>query len=160
MELIGERFDDAEFRRHFSSVVGRDVGRLVHVFEKLTGLVNPGELNFSTVDVHTVVREAVATVQNAEDATRAPIDVHVSGDPAPIRVKVDTAQLGKALVYLAWYLVHLSPDRASVSFSVKRLAEAEGGPEGVRIIVGSRTAVVPPAELRSEERRVGKECRL
>jgi PAS domain S-box-containing protein len=147
MELIGERFDDAEFRRHFSSIVGRDVGRLVQVFEKLTGLVNPGELNFSTVDVHTVVREAVATVQNAEDATRTPIEVHVSGDPAPIRVKVDAGQLGKALVYLAWYLVHLSPERASVSFSVKRLAEGDGGPEGVRIIVGSRTAVVPTAEL-------------
>ena len=37
--------------------------------------------------------------------------------------------------------------RASVSFSVKRLAEGDGGPEGVRIIVGSRTAVVPTAEL-------------
>ena len=42
---------------------------------------------------------------------------------------------------------HLSPERASISFSVKRLAEGEGGPEGARIVIGSRTAAVPPAEL-------------
>src|SRR5262249_28106383 len=39
IELIGERYDDPDFRRHFSSVVRRDVRRLVEVFEKLAGLV-------------------------------------------------------------------------------------------------------------------------
>jgi PAS domain S-box-containing protein len=43
IELIGERYDDPEFRRHFSSVVRRDVRRLVEVFEKLAGLVTEGE---------------------------------------------------------------------------------------------------------------------
>src|SRR5580704_5318530 len=34
MELIGERYDDATFRNQFSSVVGRDVRRLVQIFDK------------------------------------------------------------------------------------------------------------------------------
>jgi nitrogen-specific signal transduction histidine kinase len=146
MELIGERFDDPEFRRHFSSVVGRDVRRLVQVFENLTGLVSQGELHFSTVDARTVVEEAVATVQVAEEASPRPIDIHVSRDPGPFRVKVDPGQLRKALAYLVWYLGHHSPGPAAVSLSVGRPAEGDR-PEDVRIIVGSRTAVVPPPAL-------------
>ncbi len=39
MELLEERYDDAGFRHHFASVVGRDVRRLVQMFEKLAALV-------------------------------------------------------------------------------------------------------------------------
>ena len=145
MELIGERFDDAEFRRHFSAVVGRDVRRLVQAFEKLTGLVTQAELNFSTVDIHAVVEEVVATVQASDDATRPPVDVHVSGDEAPVRVKVDPGQLRKALAYLVWYLIHHSPERAAVSLSVKR--RTADGADDVRIVIGSRTASVPVSQV-------------
>ena len=144
MELIGERFDDAEFRRHFSAVVGRDVRRLVQAFEKLTGLVTQAELNFSTVDVHGILEEVVATVQAGDDA-RAAVDVHVSGDPAPLRVKVDSGQLRKALAYLVWYLVHHSPEHAAVSLSVKR--RTADGADDVRIVIGSRTASVPVSQV-------------
>src|SRR5438046_9494834 len=60
IELIGERYDDPDFRRHFSSVVRRDVRRLVEVFEKLAGLVTEGELNFETVDAYEAVTQLVA----------------------------------------------------------------------------------------------------
>jgi PAS domain S-box-containing protein len=146
MELIGERFDDPDFRKDFSAVVGMDVRRLVQVFEKLTGLVSPGELNFITVDVHGIVDEAVAAVQLGEDARRKPIEVHVSRDPAPLRVKADPGQLRKALAYLVWYLGHHSPERASVSVSIGRRGDAER-PSDVRIVIGSRTAQVSPQEL-------------
>jgi nitrogen-specific signal transduction histidine kinase len=146
MELIGERFDDPEFRRHFSSVVGRDVRRLVQVFEKLTGLVSQGELSFSPVDVHDVVDEVVATVQAAEETSRKPIDIHVSRETAPVRVKVDPGQLRKALAYLVWYLGYHSPERAAVSVAVGRRAEGDG-PENARIVVGSRTAVIASPDL-------------
>jgi signal transduction histidine kinase len=146
MELIRDNFDDPEFRSHFSSIVGRDVRRLVQVFEKLTGLVSHGELNFGNVDVHTVVDEAVATVQVADDGVRAPIDVHVTREPAPVYAKVDPEQLGKALAYLIWYLAHHSASGGAVSLSVKRLAD-RGGHDDIRITVGSRTAAVPAAQL-------------
>jgi signal transduction histidine kinase len=145
MELIGERFDDAEFRRHFSSVVGRDVRRLVQAFEKLTGLVTQAELNFGTIDLHSVVEEVVATVQAGDDASHPAVDVHVSGDPAPLRVKVDPGQLRKALAYLVWYLVHHSPERASISLSLKR--RTADGADDVRIVIASRTASVPVSQL-------------
>jgi two-component system, NtrC family, sensor histidine kinase AtoS len=144
MELIGERLDDPDFRRQFAGVVGRDVRRLVQVFEKLSGLVTRSELNFSTVDVHSVIDEAVTAV-HVDEWARKTIDVKVARDADAILVKVDPAQCRKALGYLIWYLGHRSPDQAVVSVSVARHENGNGGDE-VRIVVGSRTASVPAPE--------------
>ena len=147
IELIGERYDDPDFRKHFSSVVRRDVRRLVEVFEKLAGLVTEGELNFTTVDVHTVVDDVVTAIELVDDVPTRPLQLDVTRETTPQVVKVDPAQLRKALSYLIWYLAHNSPpDQARVSVSVARHAEREGG-EGVRILIGSRTASVAPEKL-------------
>ena len=147
IELIGERYDDPDFRKHFSSVVRRDVRRLVEVFEKLAGLVTEGELNFTTVDVHTVVDDVVTAIELVDDVPTRPLQLDVTRETTPQVVKLDPAQLRKALSYLIWYLARNSPpDQARVSVSVARHAEREGS-EGVRILIGSRTASVAPEKL-------------
>jgi PAS domain S-box-containing protein len=147
VELIGERYDDADFRRHFSSVVRRDVRRLVEVFEKLAGLVTEGELNFATVDAYEVVTQLVESIDLADDG----IGKHLQLDLAPATeshlVKVDAAQLRKALAYLIRYLTHNSPgDLAKISLSIARHSEPDGA-QDVRIMIGSRTATVPSDKL-------------
>jgi PAS domain S-box-containing protein len=146
MELIEDRFDDADFRKRFSVVVGRDVRRVVQVLEKLTGLVNQGELNFSTVDINSVVDDAVATVRMSDDLVRQPVEVHVTREASDLMVKIDLAQFRKALCYLIWYLGHHSSEPGIVSVAVARHSD-EQGPEEARIVVASRTASVPPQEL-------------
>jgi two-component system, NtrC family, sensor histidine kinase AtoS len=147
VELIDERFDDPDFRKNFSGVVGRDVRRLVHVFEKLVGLVSEGELHFSVVDAHTVVDELVTTVVAADEGPgRQPV-INVVRDAVPRRVKVDVPQFRKALSYLVRYLVQNSrSEPALVSVSVGRSAEPDGS-EGVRVLIGCRTAGVAPDML-------------
>jgi nitrogen-specific signal transduction histidine kinase len=147
VELIGERYDDPDFRKHFASVVRRDVRRMVEVFEKLAALVTEGELNFSTVDVHTVVDDVMTAIELADDGLGKPLQLEVTRDPSPQMVKVDVTQLRKALSYLVWYLTHNSPpNQARVSLSIGRHAPRDGG-ESVRILIGSRTATVPPDKL-------------
>jgi len=147
VELIGERYDDPDFRKHFSSVVRRDVQRLVEVFEKLAALVTEGELNFSLVDVHSIVDEVVTAIEGADDSLGKPLHVEVTRDAAPKPVKVDPTHLRRALSYLVWYLTHNSlPNQARVSISITRQAERDTG-ERVRIQVASRTASVPPDKL-------------
>jgi PAS domain S-box-containing protein len=147
MELIGERYDDPDFRKHFSSVVRRDVRRLVEVFEKLAALVTEGELNFTTVDVHCVVDDVVTAIELADDGLGKPLQLEVTREAEPQPVKVDAVQLRRALSYLIWYLTHNSPpNQARVSVSVGRQAERTGG-ESVRIQIASRTTSVPPDKL-------------
>jgi PAS domain S-box-containing protein len=147
IELIGERYDDPDFRRHFSSVVRRDVRRLVEVFEKLAGLVTEGELNFAIVDAREVVGQLVDAIDLADEAAGKHLQLDVVPETAPQLVKVDAAQLRKALSYLIRYLTFNSPTEvAKVSVSVGQHEDEEGGTD-VRILVGSRTASVAPEKL-------------
>src|SRR6185295_2260105 len=59
MELIGERYDDASFRNQFSSVVGRDVRRLVQIFDKLAALVSEGDYRRDAMDIRSTVEECL-----------------------------------------------------------------------------------------------------
>jgi len=147
IELIGERYDDPDFRRHFSSVVRRDVRRLVEVFEKLAALVTEGELNFATVDAFEAVTQLVEAIDLAEGGLGKHLQLDVAPASEPFPVKVDATQLRKALSYLIRYLTHNSPnDLAKISLSVGRHAEPDGGHD-VRILVGSRTATVSAEKL-------------
>lgn len=147
IELIGERYDDVDFRKRFTAVVRRDVRRLVEVFEKLAALVTEGELNFTTVDVHRVVDDVVTGVELADEGLGKPLQLEVTRDPSPQMVKVDVAQLRKAFSYLVWYLSHnSSPNEARVTLTISRHTEKEDG-ESVRVVIGSRTAAVPPDKL-------------
>jgi PAS domain S-box-containing protein len=147
IELIGERYDDPDFRRHFSAVVSRDVRRLVEVFEKLAGLVTEGELNFSIVDAREVVGQLVDTIDLAEEGAGKHLQVEVVSESAPQPIKVDVRQLRKALSYLIRYLAHNSPaEQAKVALSVGP-HEDEHGSTDVRILVASRTASVTADRL-------------
>jgi len=147
VELIGERYEDPDFRKHFSSVVRRDVQRLVEVFEKLAALVTEGELNFTIVDLHTVVDDVVTAIEGADDALGKPLQIEVTRDAPPKLVRVDVQHLRRALSYLVWYLTHNSPPhQARVSIAITHQAERDGT-ERARIQIGSRTASVPPDKL-------------
>jgi K+-sensing histidine kinase KdpD len=98
------------------------------------------------VDARAVVDEVVTSIELAEDGMGRP-KLDVTRDATPQMVRVDAAQLKKALSYLAWYLTHASaPDAAEVSVSAGRHTSEEGREE-VRILVSSRTAKVPPEKL-------------
>jgi nitrogen-specific signal transduction histidine kinase len=146
IELKDERFDDPDFRIHFSSIVGRDVRRLVQVFDKLAGLVTEGELSFGTVDAHDVVDELAAEIEL--DGAGKPLSLDLGArDTTPQLVKADAPQLRRALSYLVWYLSHNSPaEGARVSIAVGR-EPTPGGTDEIRIQVASRTALVSPERL-------------
>jgi PAS domain S-box-containing protein len=147
VELIDERFEDPDFRKLFSSVVRRDVRRMVQVFEKLAGLVGEGEVHFTTVDAQAVLDEVAASADLSDDPGKR-VHVEVTGERTSHLVKVDPAQFRRALTYLVRYLGHKSPtDEARVALSVTRHAERDGGGAEIRIQVGSRTATVPPDQL-------------
>ena len=147
IELIGERYDDPDFRRHFSSVVRRDVRRLVEVFEKLAALVTEGELSFAIVDAREVVGQLADAIDLADEAAGKHLQLDVVPEASPQLVKADALQLRKALSYLIRYLTFNSPtDMAKVSVSVGKHEDDEGGTD-VRILVGSRTASVAAEKL-------------
>ncbi len=160
MELLGERYDDVSFRNHFAAVVGRDVRRLVQMFDKLAALVNEGDYKRDVVDVRAAVEEALVEMGVAQmpaapveahlltftdESTQKLVTVNFSHEGGVFLVKGDRGMLKKAVAYLIWYLLRKTPGQdAKIAVAISHPAAAEP----LQITVASRTADVKPDELR------------
>jgi signal transduction histidine kinase len=159
MELIGERYDDATFRNQFSSVVGRDVRRLVQIFDKLAALVNDGDYKRETLDLRQVAEEGLAELGAQalptgetqarlltfiDESTQKHVTATLSHEGVSFLVRGDHGMFKKAMSYLVWYLLRKTPGpEAKISVSISHLA----ADERVRLTVASRSAEVRPEEL-------------
>jgi polar amino acid transport system substrate-binding protein len=160
MELIGERYDDPSFRQQFSTVVRRDVRRLVQIFDKLAALVNEGDYKRDILDVRTAVEECLAELgaqalpaangearllSFADESTQKHVTATLSHEGTSFLVMGDRSMLKKAIAYLVWYLLRKTPGaEAKIAVSLSRL-DAE---DRVRVTVASRSAEVRAEELR------------
>jgi len=160
MELIGERYDDPSFRHQFSSVVGRDVRRLIQIFDKLATLVNEGDYKRDIVDLRAMAEECLAEMgaqalastngearllSFADESTQKHVTATLSHEGPPFLITGDRSMLKKAIAYLVWYLLRKTPGtEAKIAVSISRLT----GEDRVRLTVASRTAEVRPEELR------------
>jgi nitrogen-specific signal transduction histidine kinase len=161
MELIGERYDDATFRNQFSSVVGRDVRRLVQIFDKLAALVNDGDYKRETLDLRQVAEEGLAELGAqalpdgegtarlltfTDESTQKHVTATLSHEGTSFLVRGDHAMFKKAMSYLVWYLLRKTPgSEARISVSIAHLASEER----VRLTVASRTTEVRVEELQA-----------
>ena len=159
MELIGERYDDATFRNQFSSVVGRDVRRLVQIFDKLAALVNDGDYKRETLDLRQAAEEGLAELGAQalptgetqarlltfiDESTQKHVTATLSHEGVSFLVRGDHGMFKKAMSYLVWYLLRKTPGpEAKISVSISHLA----ADERVRLTVASRSAEVRPEEL-------------
>ena len=161
MELIGERYDDASFRNQFSSVVGRDVRRLVQIFDKLAALVNDGDYKRETIDLRQVAEECLAELgaqalpagggevrllSFADESTQKHVTASLSHEGASFLVRGDHGMFKKAMSYLVWYLLRKTPGpEAKVAVSIAHLPSDDR----VRLTVASRSAEVRAEELQA-----------
>jgi nitrogen-specific signal transduction histidine kinase len=161
MELIGERYDDATFRNQFSSVVGRDVRRLVQIFDKLAALVNDSDYKRETLDLRQLAEEGLAELGaqalaagNGEarlltftdESTQKHVTATFSHEGSSFLVRGDHGMFKKAMSYLIWYLLRKTPGPdAKVSVSVAHMASEER----VRLTVASRSSEVRAEELQA-----------
>ena len=161
MELIGERYDDATFRNQFSSVVGRDVRRLVQIFDKLAALVNDGDYKRETIDLRQVAEECLAELGAqvlpagpeeprllvfTDESTQKHVTATLSHEGPSLLVRGDHANFKKAMSYLVWYLLQKTPGpEAKVSISISHLASEDR----VRLTIASRSAEVRVEELQA-----------
>jgi polar amino acid transport system substrate-binding protein len=158
MELLEERYEDASFRHHFAAVVGRDVRRLVQLFEKLSALVDEGDYKAEPVDVRVLAEECLAELGAQivpatgesrlltffDESTQKQVAATLSHEGRSFVVRGDRTTLKRAVAYLVWYLLRKTPGQdAKLSVSISQVDKEDR----VRVTIASRTADVRGDEL-------------
>ena len=160
MELIGDRYDDPSFRQQFSSVVGRDVRRLVQIFDKLAALVNEGDYKRDVLDVRATIEDCLMEMgaqampaangearllSFADESTQKHVTATLSHEGSSFLVTGDRSMMKKAIAYLVWYLLRKTPGaEAKIAVSISKLDTDDR----VRVTIASRSAEVRAEELR------------
>jgi len=140
-------------------VVGRDVRRLVQIFDKLAALVNDGDYKRETLDLRQVAEECLAELGAqvlpaganearlltfTDESTQKHVTATLSYEGTSLLVRGDHTMFKKAMSYLIWYLLRKTPGpEAKISTSISHLTSEDR----VRLTVASRSAEVRAEEL-------------
>ena len=134
VELLGEHYDDPEFRDQFCTVVRQDVRTMNDMTEKLVSFASKISYHFMVNDISPALHRLVATLSSAptgvgagcvvqhgvaahDDAWRPAIELTTADRPLPVRY--DAEQLHKALLYLTTFLHHGLPDTGHIVIAVQ-----------------------------------------
>ncbi len=164
VELLAERWDDLEFKQRFTSVVGTDVRRLVHIVEKLTSLVTEREYEIEVVNAQDVLEESLRDLDRRakvtwqrgretsellylhEELIGRSVAVALHSQVGPLPIKCDRQQLRKALTYLFRYLIGKGDEGGKLvcSFTI----ETEASQPVLDVLLVGRTDKVSEEEIR------------
>jgi len=164
VELLAERGDDPEFKQRFTSVVGMDVRRLVHIVEKLTSLVTEREYAIEVANAQDVLEESLRDLDRRvqvalegeretsellylhEELTGRSVAVALHSQTGPLPIKCDRQQLRKALTYLLRYLIGKGDEGGKLICSMS--TDHEGTEPILDLLLVGRTDKVSEEEIR------------
>lgn len=90
-QLLGERYQDENFRSHFQEVVGGDIDRMDDLLEMMIEFADFSKPFFSRVSLAEKVSAVVAELQG--ECAKRQARVHWKGNGAPSEIRTDESQL-------------------------------------------------------------------
>ncbi|GIX46387.1 MAG: hypothetical protein KatS3mg131_0598 [Candidatus Tectimicrobiota bacterium] len=123
VELLEERYDDAEFRHTFCQVVRRDVRAINSITDKLVSFASKLPYAFEYGDLNAVVQRLAHTgvlpPPNGEKPPEATVRLEVRCAEELPPVKLDPEQLLKALGYLVAFLSQGMPEAGRIRVTTR-----------------------------------------
>lgn len=141
-QLLPERHDDPDFRQQFGELVPREISRLNKMVEQINDFANPPDLNFETLPVDAVLKQAVTEAK--ERTTVNGVSIELAVDPGVPRVRGDRAALVDSLAHLVVNAVEGVQGRQRPAVRVRALGNgARNGDQQVRIDVEDNGGGIP-----------------
>jgi signal transduction histidine kinase len=116
-QLLPKRYNDAEFRHDFSSLVGSEIARIERIVNELLAFARPAPLMIERVNLHEVVDGAVRLV--GPQASRVNVSVRKSLHAADDRIAADKDRLQQVLLNLLLNALQASQPGDSVELSTE-----------------------------------------
>lgn len=99
-QLLPERYSDGEFRREFSELVSREIGRLNGMIEQIDAFANPPKLQFLPVDVEKVLLRSIESAKRQHGGSGG-VNIKVQVEKGLPPVEGDESALVDCFAHLA-----------------------------------------------------------
>ena len=141
-QLLPERYEEADFRDTFSSLIGSEVTRIDGIVNRLLDFARPSDPILGDVHVHTSVRELKDLVEHQFDKknVRLTCDLQATHDT----ITADANQIEQALLNLLLNALNASAAGGTVTI---RTENADHTAAAVRISVIDSGCGIPPEHV-------------
>jgi PAS domain S-box-containing protein len=161
VELLDDRYDDPEFRYHFSNVMKYDVRALNSVTEKLIDFSSKISYRFEYGNINTAIKNCVSTlISNSQYSVRSGSEdyngkkvfrpdvsnIHLRCEESLPLAEFDHEQFKKALTYILLYLINNINRTGSIAVS-SNIGQSECRDKSICITVSGMGCTLSDIEL-------------
>jgi signal transduction histidine kinase len=144
-QLLPKRYNDAEFRQDFSTLVGSEIGRIERIVNELLAFARPAPLMIEPVKMHEIVDGAVRLV--GPQASRLNVSVHKALCASNDQIAADKDRLQQVLLNLLLNALQASEPGDSVELSTEIQNGASEPEPVIRIDVRDTGSGIPKETL-------------
>ena len=142
-QLLPERFEDADFRKDFNSIVVQEIDRLDSIITQINDFAHPPELVMKPIDVRASVQKAIEVARTRFHTNGTPIELNLPND-LPAVVGDETA-LTEAFAHLVANAAEATSGRSKPRITLAAKSVREGrSTKGVLVTVEDNGKGIDP----------------
>ncbi len=144
IQMIPQKYDDAEFREKFHDIALEETARINNLITELLDLVKKKESNFKLNDLHELIDKMILLISPQSHAKR--IDILRRFDPAIHGVWMDGDKMKEVILNLLSNAVEFTPEGGIIEIFTKHIKEP-GKPAAIHVEIKDNGPGIPQSMI-------------
>jgi signal transduction histidine kinase len=125
-QLLPERFEDEEFRTHFTNVASGEVDRISSLITELLDFARPSEPKLEYEDINGILEGMILLVSSETKKKQINITKNYTSDLPPIQI--DREQIKQVFLNILLNSIEATPEEGEIAIKTRSFTKPEGEP--------------------------------
>jgi signal transduction histidine kinase len=125
-QLLPERFEDEEFRNHFTNIASSEVDRISSLITELLDFARPSDPKFEFEDINGILDGMILLVST--ESKKKQINIIKNYIPNLPPIKIDREQIKQVFLNILLNSVEATPERGEITVKTRSFAKPGGEP--------------------------------
>jgi two-component system NtrC family sensor kinase len=143
-QLLPERFEDEEFRNHFTNIASTEVDRISSLITELLDFARPSDPKLEYEDINSILEGMILLVSTETKKKQISIIKNYASDLPPIQI--DREQIKQVFLNILLNSIEATPERGEVTIKTRSFTKP-GGESYIQIEVTDTGRGIPAEHL-------------
>jgi signal transduction histidine kinase len=144
-QLLPERFDDEEFRNHFSTVAAGEIDRISTLVTELLEFSRPSGPFFQQENLNDILDKMITLIKTEAKQKELTIETTLADDLPT--VTVDKEQIKQVFINILLNAIQATPEKGAILVETRKIVKSNGGPGFVQVEISDTGIGIPEEEL-------------